>query len=55
VPVLYCKGPSIKDVRIQGGRAVIQMRTSALFDAKNVGFFETHGVSAWTRGGGSSQ
>jgi len=28
------------------------MRTSALFGAKNVGFFEICGVSAWTRGEG---
>jgi len=26
------------------------MRTSSLFGAKNFGFFETYGVSAWTRG-----
>jgi len=26
------------------------MRTSALFGAKNFGFFEISGVSAWTRG-----
>jgi len=28
-----------------------QIRTSALFVTKNFGFFEIHGVSAWTRGG----
>jgi len=27
------------------------MRTSALFGAKNFGFFEIYGVFAWTRGG----
>jgi len=31
------------------GEGVLQMRTSAIFDAKNVGFFEIDGVSAWTR------
>jgi len=31
------------------------MRTSALFDAKNFGFFEIYGVSARTRGKGLSQ
>jgi len=31
-------------------RGVLQMRTSALFGAKNVGFFEY--VSAWTSGRG---
>jgi len=30
----------------------LQMRTSTLFDAKNFGFFEIFGVSAWTRGRG---
>jgi len=28
------------------------MRTSTLFGAKNFGFFEIYGVSAWTRGEG---
>jgi len=32
-------------------RAVLQMRTSALFGAKDLGFFEIYGVSARTRGG----
>jgi len=27
----------------------LQMRTSALFGAKNFGFFEIYAVSAWTR------
>jgi len=58
------KGPSIKDVRGQGGRVAqcghilrtrgeffrIQMQTSALFDAKIIRFFEIYGVSARTRG-----
>jgi len=55
------KGPSIKDVRSQGGgglfsganilrtKGVLQIRTSALFGTKNFGFFEIYGVSAWTR------
>jgi len=53
------KGPSINDVRSQAGgglssadmlrtREVLQMRTSALFDAKNSEFFEIYGVSAKT-------
>jgi len=29
---------------------ILQMRTSALFDAKHFGFFEIYGVSARTRG-----
>jgi len=32
------------------GNGVLQMRTSALFGAKNSGFFENYGVSARTRG-----
>jgi len=36
-----------------GQGAVIQMRTSALFGAKNFGFFEINGVSARTRDEGS--
>jgi len=35
-----------------GGGGGLQMRTSALFGAKNFGFFEIYGVSARTRGGG---
>jgi len=35
----------------KGGRGALQMRTSALFDAKNFGFFEIYGVSTWTTGG----
>jgi len=31
------------------------MRTSALFDAKNFGFFENYGLSARTKGEGLSQ
>jgi len=31
------------------------MWTSAFFGAKNFGFFEIYGVSAWTSGGGLSQ
>jgi len=31
------------------------MRTSALFGAKNIGFFKIYGVSARTRGGGFNQ
>jgi len=47
----------IKDVRTLRGVGVcpvrvLQMRTSALFDAKNFAFFETYGVSARTRGDG---
>jgi len=34
----------------QEGRGVLQMRTSALLDAKNFGFFEFYGVSVRTRG-----
>jgi len=57
------KGPSIKDVRSQGrgrfdqcghfsdkGEGVLQMRTSALFGAKDLEFFKIYGVSARTRG-----
>jgi len=31
-------------------RGFLQMRTSALFDPKNIGFFKIYGVSAQTRG-----
>jgi len=31
------------------------MRTSALIGAKNFGFFEIYGVTAWTKGRGLSQ
>jgi len=56
----YCKEPFIKDVRSQGGeevcpvrtRGVLQIRTSALFSAKNLEFFEIYGVSVRTGGGG---
>jgi len=41
---LVGKGLSIKDVRSQGGRRVLQMRTSALFGAK-IGIFEIYCVS----------
>jgi len=34
----------------QGGKMVLQMRTSALFVAKNTGFFEIYGVPARARG-----
>jgi len=53
------KGPSIKYIRSQEGGgfvqcgqdgSVLQMRTSALFGAKNIGFFESYRVSARTRG-----
>jgi len=55
------KGASIKDVRTQGvclarkfcgqgEMGVLQLRTSALFDAKNFGFFEIYSVSVRTRG-----
>jgi len=37
------------------GGGGLQMRMSALFDAKNFGFFEIYGVSARTRGEGLSQ
>jgi len=37
----------MKDVSIQG---VLQMRTTALFDTKNFGFFEIYGVSTQTGG-----
>jgi len=61
-----CKGPSIKDVRSQGGRGlssadisrtrgIFQMQMSALFGAKNFRFFEIYGVSARTRGWRLSQ
>jgi len=42
---------------VQGGGSwtVLQMRTSALFGVKNLGFFGIYGVSARTRGGGVSQ
>jgi len=33
----------------QGGGRLLQMRTSELFCAKNLGFFEIYGVSARTR------
>jgi len=39
--------------RPQRKRVVLQMRTFALFGAKNFGFFEIYGVSARTRGKGS--
>jgi len=49
---------SIKDIRSQGvvqcghftDKLGLQMRTSALFDAKNFGFFEIYGVSVRTKG-----
>jgi len=41
---------SIADICRQGG--VLQMRTSALFGVKNVGFFEIYGVSERPRGRG---
>jgi len=57
--VISKKGSSIKDVRSQGegvcpvrtffgqgGREFLQMRTSALFGAKNSRFLEIYGVSA---------
>jgi len=59
---ILCLGPSIKDVHSQEGGGLssanilqtrggsIQMRTSALFGAKNFGFFEIYGVSARARG-----
>jgi len=34
----------------QGGGGILQMRTSALYGAKNFGFFEIYGMSARTRG-----
>jgi len=34
---------------------VLKMWTSALFGAKNIGFFEIYGVSARTREGGGGQ
>jgi len=33
----------------QGGEGVLQMRTSALLGAKNLGFFEIYGMSVRTR------
>jgi len=55
---------SIKDVRSQWGEGVqcghfsdkergglLQMWTSILFDARNIGFFEIYNLSARTRGG----
>jgi len=58
------KGLSIKDVRSQGERGlstadilrtkgggeVLQMRTSAIYGAKDIGFFEICGMSARTGG-----
>jgi len=53
-----------KNVRSQRGfvqcghfsdKGFLQMRTSALLNAKNFGFFEIYGVSAQTRGSGLSQ
>jgi len=67
---LIVLGPSIKDVRSQGGFVQCvhfadkgggscghpQMRTSALFGLKNFEFFEIYDVSARIRGeGGLSQ
>jgi len=46
-PVLTCCG--------QGEGEVLQMRTSALFDAMNLGYFEIYGVSSRTRGRGFCQ
>jgi len=37
------------DILRTKGEGFIQMRTSALFGAKNIGFFEIYGVSARTR------
>jgi len=37
----------------QEGRGVLQMRTSAFFGAKNIGFFEIYVMSARTRGEGT--
>jgi len=61
------KGPSIKDVRSQGGgslssakilrtrgEGVLQMRKFALFCAKTFVFFEIYGASARIRVGGRS-
>jgi len=33
----------------QGERGVLQMRTSTLFVAKNIGFFKIYVVSTWTK------
>jgi len=41
------KGPSIKDVRNQGGSSDVDIRT---FWRKKFGLFEIYGVSARTRG-----
>jgi len=50
------KGLSSADILWKGERGVLQMRTSALFGAKNIEFFEIYSVSARTRGeGGLSQ
>jgi len=56
------KGPSIKDVRShegggfsgadKGRRGSSDARTSAIFGAKHIGFFEIYGVSAQTKGRG---
>jgi len=52
---ISAKGPSMKDISSQGGFVkcgqgagkVLQMQSSALFGAKNFGFLEIYGVSAW--------
>jgi len=41
---------AVHKVRSQSGGRGLQMRTSALFDAKNFGFFEIYDVSVRTRG-----
>jgi len=56
-PMLLCKGPSIKDVRNQGGFVQFGQEGSSdadvrTFDAKNFGIFESCGVSVRTRGRG---
>jgi len=45
-------GREVSSAVILRTSGVLQMRTSALFGAKNFGFFEISGVSAWTRGKG---
>jgi len=45
-------GLSSADIFRKRGGGVLQMRTSALFGAKNFEFFEIYGVSERTRGGG---
>jgi len=53
------RGEGVCPVRTFFGQAereeILQMRMSALFGAKIIGFFEIYGVSARTRGEGRGQ